>query len=91
MWELAIIAVILVLILVASAPVLAQLDTYENPSEPAFDPESRYYTVDCSELYGGGIGTGVMGTICAVDENGLITLPDGTKTPYIVTGNTVLD
>lgn len=87
--KLTIIAGALALILVTSVPALAQLDMGEEPPEPAFDPDR--YTVGCSELYGGGVGTGRMGTDCAVDENGLISLPDGTKAPYTVTGNLVRD
>ena len=93
------IAAMLVLLTILAVPLtLAQLDTSEDPPEEfAFVPTTRYvdpegrYTVDCSELYGGGPGTGVMGTLCAVDENGLIPMPDGTRAPYTVTGNPVLD
>jgi hypothetical protein len=45
---------------------------------------AQYLTVDCSDLY-----PGIMPTDCVVDEDGLITLPDGTKAPYTVTGNSV--
>ncbi|MBA3474438.1 MAG: hypothetical protein H0T57_14645 [Rubrobacter sp.] len=46
---------------------------------------AQFLTVDCSNLY-----PGVMPTECVVDEDGLITLPDGSKAPYTVTGNSVM-
>lgn len=49
-------------------------------------PALAELTTDCSDLY-----PGIMPTLCMVDENGLIPLPDGTKVPYTVTGNLVLD
>lgn len=85
--KLAIISAMLVLLTIVAVPLaLAQLDTSEG--EPRYiEPESRY-TVGCSELYGR--GEGALPAICAVDENGLIPTPDGTKAPYTVTGNPVV-
>ena len=82
--KLPIVASVLAMLLMACVPVLAQSDTGEDAPEPAFDLDR--YTVGCSDLY-----PGIMPTICAVDENGLIPLPDGTKAPYTVTGNLVVD
>ncbi len=45
---------------------------------------AQFLTVDFSDLY-----PGIMPTECVVDEDSLITLPDGTKAPYTVTGNPV--
>ncbi len=49
-------------------------------------PALAELTTDCSDLY-----PGIMPTLCVVGEDGLIPLPDGTKAPYTVTGNLVVD
>jgi len=69
--------------LLAAPWVLAQQDrSGEAPSEFNLAPR---YSVICGELYGD------LTSSCALDENGLITLPDGTKAPYTVAGSPVFD
>ena len=46
---------------------------------------AQLLTTDCSDLY-----PGIMPTECAVDEDGLIVLPDGINAPYTVTRNPVV-
>lgn len=64
-----------------STAIAAMLALTLVASTPAL---AQLVTTDCSDLY-----PGTLPMDCAVDENGLIVLPDGTKAPYTITGNPV--
>lgn len=80
MKKLAILAALLAMLLTAFAPlVLAQQEPSPpaaTPPDPAVAPEG--FTVGCQVLFNDPTAT------CPVDENGLITLPDGSTAPVVV-------
>jgi hypothetical protein len=78
-------AMVVLLTLLAAPMVLAQEEERcpDMPEVPCHvDPESGLYQI-LYTVYCGTV-TGDPAESCIVDQNGLITLPDGTKAPYTV-------
>lgn len=88
MKKLTILAALLAMLLIASAPlVLAQQTLAPDPAPappltpdpgPVPPPDSPGFIVGCQILFND------PEALCSVDENGLITLPDGTTAPVVV-------
>jgi hypothetical protein len=82
--KLTILAALLAMLLIASAPlVLAQQTPAPAPPPvpdpgPVPPPDSTGFMVGCQILFND------PEALCPVDENGLITRPDGTKAPVVV-------
>jgi hypothetical protein len=81
--KLTILAALLALLLTASAPLVLAQQTPAPAPPPAPDPgpvppPDPGFIVGCQILFND------PEALCSVDENGLITLPDGTKAPVVV-------